>query len=59
VVSGNVAGRTQTATLVVDDEYVNFAQPEAYATAFLLAIVSVVCIVVVSFLRPKHQGGRS
>jgi sulfate transport system permease protein len=55
VVSGNVAGRTQTATLVVDDKYRNFAQPEAYAMSFLLAAVSVVCIVVVSLLRPNHS----
>lgn len=56
VVSGNVSGRTQTATLVVDDKYRNFAQPEAYAVSFLLAAVSVVCIIVVSLLRPGHSG---
>lgn len=56
VVSGNVAGRTQTATLVVDEKYRNFAQPEAYAVSFLLATVSVICIIVVSLLRPSHSG---
>jgi sulfate transport system permease protein len=56
VVSGNIAGRTQTATLVVDDKYQNFAQPEAYATAFLLATASVLCIVVASLWRPDHSG---
>lgn len=56
VVSGNVAQRTQTATLVVDDKYRNFAQPEAYAVSFVLAAVSVVCIIVVSLLRPSHSG---
>ncbi|MGN0063642.1 MAG: sulfate ABC transporter permease, partial [Nocardioides sp.] len=48
VVSGNVLGETRTATLVVEEKYLNFAQQEAYAVAFLLAMVSVVCIVVVA-----------
>ena len=51
IVSGNVIGRTQTATLVVEQRYQEFAQDSAYAVAFLLATVSVVCIIVVSFLR--------
>jgi sulfate/thiosulfate transport system permease protein len=55
VVSGNIVGRTQTATLVVEQKYQNFEQPTAYSLAFLLAFASVVCIVVVSFLRPKEE----
>lgn len=55
VVSGNVLGRTRTATLVVEEKYLNFDPGGAYATAFLLAIVSVACIVVVGFIRPKHK----
>lgn len=54
IVSGNVIGRTQTATLVVEQQYQDFAQDTAYAIAFLLAAVSVACIVVVSLLRPKE-----
>jgi sulfate/thiosulfate transport system permease protein len=56
VVSGNVLGVTRTATLAVEEKYLNFDKPGAYATAFLLALVSVACIVVVSLLRPKDQG---
>ena len=55
VVSGNIVGRTQTATLVVEQKYQNFEQSTAYAVAFLLAFASVVCIVVVSILRPKED----
>lgn len=55
VVSGNVLGRTRTATLVVEEKYLNFNQGQAYAMAFLLAIVSVACIVVVGIIRPKHK----
>jgi len=55
VVSGNVVGSTQTATLLVDQRYQNFDQPTAYAISFLLAVASVVCIVIVSVLRPKQE----
>jgi len=55
VVSGNVLGQTRTATLVVEEKYLNFDQGGAYATAFLLALVAVACIIVVSALRPKDN----
>jgi sulfate transport system permease protein len=55
VVSGNVLGKTRTATLVVEEKYLNFDKGGAYATAFLLAIVSVACIVVVTFIRPEER----
>ena len=57
VVSGNVLGQTRTATLVVEEKYLNFDRGGAYATAFLLALVSVACIVIVSIVRPK-EGSR-
>jgi sulfate transport system permease protein len=52
IVSGNITGRTQTATLVVEQQYNNFAQDTAYAVSFLLILVSVACLVVVALLRP-------
>jgi sulfate transport system permease protein len=55
VVSGNVVGQTQTATLIVESKYQGFDQATAYATAFLLATASVICIVVVSLLRPQES----
>jgi len=55
VVSGNVLGRTRTATLSVEEKYLNFDKGGAYAIAFLLALVSVACIVVVGIIRPKHS----
>jgi sulfate/thiosulfate transport system permease protein len=57
VVSGNVLGQTRTATLVVEEKYLNFDQQGAYAVAFLLAMVSVVCIVVVALIRPREEKG--
>ncbi|WP_317983516.1 sulfate ABC transporter permease [Nocardioides pantholopis] len=55
VVSGNVLGQTRTATLVVEEKYLNFDQQGAYAVAFLLAMVSVACIVIVAIIRPKEH----
>jgi sulfate transport system permease protein len=55
IVSGNVTGRTQTATLIVEARYQNFDQGTAYAVAFLLAFVSIACLIVVAFLRPQHE----
>jgi sulfate transport system permease protein len=55
VVSGNILGQTRTATLVVEEKYLNFDAQGAYATAFLLAMVSVACIVVVAIIRPKNH----
>jgi sulfate transport system permease protein len=55
VVSGNVLGRTRTATGVVEEKYLNFDRDGAYATAFLLALAAVACIVVVSLIRPDHE----
>ena len=54
VVSGAIVGQTETATLVVERKYQNFEQSSAYATSFLLAFAAVVCIIVVSILRPKE-----
>ena len=53
IVSGNFVNQTQTATLVVEQKYQDFEQSTAYAAAFLLAAASVLCIVIVSFIRPK------
>jgi sulfate transport system permease protein len=56
VVSGNVLGRTRTAPLMVEEKYLNFDKNGAYATAFLLAMVAVACIIVVAAIRPAEQG---
>ena len=55
IISGNVVGQTQTATLVVEQKYQDFEQGSAYATSFLLALIAVAALVVVTFLRPKES----
>ena len=54
VVSGNVLGKTRTATLMVEEKYLNFDKGGAYATSFLLVLVAVSAIVIVGLIRPKE-----
>jgi sulfate transport system permease protein len=58
IVSGNLVGRTQTATLVVEQDYGNFKQDTAYATSFMLAFAAILCIVIVALIRPKDKTRR-
>jgi sulfate transport system permease protein len=53
VVSGNVTGKTQTVTLLVDQRAEQF-DPGAYPLAVVLIAVAVLCIVVISVLRPSE-----
>ncbi|MBW9204789.1 sulfate ABC transporter permease subunit [Mumia sp. zg.B53] len=54
IVSGNIVGQTQTATLVVEERYQNFEQTAAYAASFVLAAAAVLALIVVTLLRPGH-----
>ncbi|MCC8246691.1 sulfate ABC transporter permease [Saccharothrix luteola] len=58
IVSGNIVGSTQTATLVVEQRYQDFEQNTAYATSFLLAFAAILCLVVVSLIRPQEGATR-
>lgn len=55
IVSGNLVGQTQTATLVVEEKYQNFEPASSYAVAALLALAAIVCLIVVSVLRPQED----
>ena len=55
IVSSNVAGETQTATLLVQAKYEGFEQTTAYSVAAVLAFAAMACLVIVSILRPKEQ----
>ena len=58
VVSGSVAGESQTLTLFVNDNYQEFgpeAERAAFAAAFVLMMVAVLFIVLISVLRPKEK----
>jgi sulfate transport system permease protein len=53
VVSGNVTGQTQTVTLLVD-QHAEQLEAGAYQLSVVLIVFAVICIAVVSFLRPKE-----
>jgi sulfate transport system permease protein len=58
VVSGGVAMRTQTATLLVEERYQQFGTENtitAYTAAFILASIAVLALIVVTSLRPKEE----
>jgi len=55
IVSGNISERTQTATMVVEDKYLEFERGAAYATSFLLTCIAVAAIVIVTIVRPKEK----
>lgn len=57
VVSGGFIGQTQTATLAVEERYnAGLAeQPSAFAIAAVLALAAIICLVVVSILRPSEE----
>jgi sulfate transport system permease protein len=55
IVSGGVAMRTQTATLLVEERYQQFGVENsiiAYTAAFILALIAVLALVVVTSFRP-------
>ena len=55
IVSGGVAMRTQTATLLVEERYQQFGVENsivAYTAAFILALIAVIALVVLTAFRP-------
>jgi sulfate/thiosulfate transport system permease protein len=57
IVSGGVAMRTQTATLLVEERYQQFGVANsitAYTAAFILALIAVIALVIVTSVRPRR-----
>jgi sulfate transport system permease protein len=54
VVSGKIAGQTQTATLFVEDRFQRFDLTGAYAASVVLAMLALVTLVSLTLLRPKE-----
>jgi sulfate/thiosulfate transport system permease protein len=55
IVSGNITGQSQTATLAVEQAYQNFQQQPAYAIAAVLALATMSCLALVAMLRPREE----
>ncbi|HKU58920.1 MAG TPA: sulfate ABC transporter permease subunit [Gaiellaceae bacterium] len=54
LVSGSISGRTETATLRVQDYYENLNQAGAYGISLALCGVALVVLVVMTLLKPKE-----
>jgi sulfate transport system permease protein len=54
IVSGNISGKTETATLRVQDYYENLDQAGAYGVALMLCVLAIAVLVVMSKLKPKE-----
>jgi len=55
VVSGRIAGQTQTMTLLVEQRFQNFDLAGAYAASALLGVVAIATLVVMTLLEPRKD----
>ena len=55
VVSGRIAGKTETLTLHVDEEYLRFNEVAAYTTALVLALLAVLTLIAMNAFKPKEH----
>lgn len=56
VVSGKVAGETETLTLLVERRFQNFDLAGAYAASALLAVIALATLLVMTRLKPRKEG---
>jgi sulfate transport system permease protein len=54
VVSGSISGRTETATLRVQDYYENLNQAGAYGVSLTLGLIAILVLVLMTLLKPKE-----
>jgi sulfate/thiosulfate transport system permease protein len=55
VVSGRIAGKTETLTLHVDEEYLRFNEVAAYTTSLVLAALAVATLVAMNAFKPREH----
>src|SRR5436190_6382783 len=55
VVSGRLAGQTESLTLYVQDRYQAFDEVGAYASAVVLALIAVTTLLLMTALKPKEE----
>jgi sulfate/thiosulfate transport system permease protein len=55
VVSGRIAGKTETLTLHVDEQYLRFNEVAAYTTALVLAVLAVLTLGAMNLFRPRYE----
>jgi sulfate transport system permease protein len=54
VVSGKLSGQTETATLYVENRFQRFDETGAYAAAVVLALLALVTLLAMNFIKPKE-----
>ncbi len=57
VVSGKIAGRTETLTLHVEERYLAFDSVAAYGSSVVLALIALVTVLLMNVLNAKGGGG--
>jgi sulfate/thiosulfate transport system permease protein len=55
VVSGRIAGQTQTMTLLVEQRYQNFDLAGAYAASALLGVIAIATLLAMTLLEPRKD----
>jgi len=55
VVSGRLAGKTETLTIHVDEQYLRFNEVAAYTTSLVLALLAVLTLVAMNVLNPRSD----
>jgi sulfate transport system permease protein len=54
VVSGKIAGRTETLTLHVEDRFQHFDLTGAYAASIVLALMALATLLLINLFKPKE-----
>jgi sulfate transport system permease protein len=55
IVSGRIAGQTQTLTLLVEQRFQNFDLAGAYAASALLGVIAIVTLLAMTLLKPRKD----
>jgi sulfate/thiosulfate transport system permease protein len=57
VVSGNISGQTETATLFVQNRFQRFDETGAYAASVVLALLALATLLAMNLIKPKESQG--
>jgi sulfate/thiosulfate transport system permease protein len=55
VISGKIAGQTETLTLLVEKRYANFDLAGAYAASALLALIALATLLAMTLIKPRRE----
>jgi len=55
VISGNISGQTQTAPLLIGDDFQQFGRDQGYALAFVLVLIAFAAILLGAYIRRRQR----